>query len=339
MNYWTAEELDKLKENSNKSLSYLQNILPNRSKKAIQKTRRRYNFGPLHRIISDWTEEELKILQEKGRDFLSTELVKWIPRHSPHSIASKLSDLGIKKTSECRTRLGRIGQSCVRTDALLKLEQFDFNQLDNKTSQILLGSLLGDGFCLLPTNGKSFIFSERHSFKQKDYVIWKKDMLKVFKPNYTESHGPTITTPAHQIFGQMRQSFYGNKKNKCQIPLDIIDKIDYLSLMIWYLDDGYLGRPKSGLKSTGRPRRTYPHIIAKGYNLEDLEKLSEVINSKLNIQSYLKTHKHCGSLNKLLCFNNDKKKLFSIWSEFARNLSLPECMFYKLNNLKEDDDV
>jgi LAGLIDADG DNA endonuclease family len=331
---WTEEELTILQQYCD-SIKDLKLLLPGRTQKGILKARIRYGFGKKLKDGKDWTEEEIAIVQTHGSEMLSTELVNLIPNHTEDAIADKCHKMRISKTKECRIRLAKYAQSCQPPDLLCKLDQsFTIDDLNNITFQILLGSILGDG-CCSKAHGK-YKFCEGHGWKQKDYVIWKQEKLSKFSPIYMESSNPVISTPNHKIFAELREKIYEDKSAKNRIPLDIISRIDYLGLLIWYLDDGHLGRPKSGLKYNGSPRRTYPHITAKGYNTDDLFNACDIINFKLDMNSYLRFHKQRDSFNKIIVFNKDKDWLFTIWCELAKELSIPQCMHYKLNNFQPE---
>lgn len=49
--------------------------------------------------------------------------------------------------------------------------------LTNKVEQIILGSMFGDAF-LKKYKSSNVAFIETHSIKQKDYLLWKKELLE-----------------------------------------------------------------------------------------------------------------------------------------------------------------
>ena len=326
---WTKEEKNLLKKCKGRNIEELTKMFPNRTKIAILKKTLKSKARDKFKIQIPWTKEEDDFLIKNGTNLSSTEMKNFFNNRKSKDISARCFKLGIHKTKECKTRLGLKAQKCLDTESLRKLDQnLTLEDLDNTTYQILIGSLLGDGCVTKSKSSKAYHFVEGHGWKQKDYVLWKRKKLKIFEPNYNKNN--VITTPCHNIFDKLRELFY-NDKCKYFIPLNIVEKLDLLGLMIWYLDDGYLGRPKSGLKCTGASRKTYPHITCKGYDYNNLLDVCGILNEKYNFSLYVKQSKHRDGFNKILCMNNDKNYIFSIWKKIAKKLQLPDCMYYKLD--------
>src|SRR3989344_7224924 len=66
-----------------------------------------------------------------------------------------------------------------------KMELEEFN-IDEDVKQVLLGSLLGDGSLQIQKEGKNAFYREIHSSKQKEYLLWKNQFLKVFDTKLRE---------------------------------------------------------------------------------------------------------------------------------------------------------
>ena len=66
-----------------------------------------------------------------------------------------------------------------------KIELAEFN-IDEDVKQVLLGSLLGDGSLEINKGGKNAFYREIHSSKQKDYLLWKNQFLKIFNTKLQE---------------------------------------------------------------------------------------------------------------------------------------------------------
>ena len=60
-----------------------------------------------------------------------------------------------------------------------KIELDGFN-ISEDVKQVLLGSLLGDGYLSLNKNAINAHYREAHSLKQENYVLWKKNLLIIF---------------------------------------------------------------------------------------------------------------------------------------------------------------
>lgn len=258
---------------------------------------------------------------------------------------------GVKLSEDYASRTGKYNRSLVNEDNLCKLDQsLTLDSLSNEEYQILIGCILGDGSVKKNGSGgknrnkwkmRNFIFYCSHNDPQLDYNDWKANKLSVFLPKMRRGNDSRGTiksefwTVSHPIFTQLRDKFYATryKCTKSQIPVDLIEKMDYIGLMIWYLDDGYSGVRKDGFDTKGHHRRPQPKITAKGWELEGLKKAAEILNKNLGLHLYVKTTKHRGnSRNKLLHIPaEDRDILFPIWQEYSRKNNLPECMNYKFN--------
>ena len=94
--------------------------------------------------------------------------------------------------------------------------------------QLVLWMALGDG--TLNANG---YLSIRHSQKQKEYLQWKHDILKINGISVTDLYF-VPNNPSKRI---------GNEK--------VLKKIQPLGIFIWYLDDGSLTKYKERGKVVG----------------------------------------------------------------------------------------
>ena len=119
----------------------------------------------------------------------------------------------------------------------------------NQAMQVFLGSMFGDGN-LFPNKGKLVNYSEMHSLKQKDYVLWKmKLMSKKFNfagspyifnkyDKRTKKEYPTIKINSSESkkLDKYYRIFY---KNGVKIvPKEFLYKLNKLGLAVWYQDDG-----------------------------------------------------------------------------------------------------
>ena len=80
-----------------------------------------------------------------------------------------------------------------------------------------------------------------HSVDQKEYILWKYQVLKNFiltEPRfYSRNNSLTIRTISHRELTQFRDIFY--VKNRKIIPSIIRDYLkDALVIAIWFMDDG-----------------------------------------------------------------------------------------------------
>jgi hypothetical protein len=137
---------------------------------------------------------------------------------------------------------------------------------------ILLGMILGDAY-LQKTGKRNARLRLEQGARQKDYLLWKVSKFpKLFqgKPNYLERKHPVSgqiykywrhqsnSTPE---LGKWRAVFYpGGKKH---IPENLKDLLkDFLSLAVWYMDDGYYyNRDKISYLYLGRVSKKEVDII------------------------------------------------------------------------------
>ena len=123
--------------------------------------------------------------------------------------------------------------------------------LTKEESDILVGSLLGDGCLRIIGKCKFPVFSASHSESQKDYVFWKYDKLKrwIKTPPWREEriYHKDITrktfswrfqTLSNEVFSDLYKTFYKNGKKI--IPENINELLGNspLALAVWLMDDG-----------------------------------------------------------------------------------------------------
>lgn len=257
-----------------------------------------------------WNSLDVETLRTNGTNLLLTQLVELLPNKTPSSISNKLQRMGIKKTKSVLSLKGHKARSAVTPINLHKLKTFN---LDETQEAIFLGTLLGDGCisrhkkCL---QGWDHYFSVSHGLKQKDYLLWKATTLSSLMPNIGGlDKKPTLRTPTHPFFWELRQTIYVDGKKRI-VPDYIIKKLGILSLLIWYLDDGSYCKNK-------------PIIRNCMLSLENLTKITRHINQKYNLEIYAKP-------TYIFFPKISRDKLFPIWRQLAKMMEIPTCMNYKL---------
>ena len=126
--------------------------------------------------------------------------------------------------------------------------------VDEDLTQLLIGSLLGDGcFCLQGKSCKNYSLVIGHGIKQEKYLMYKFNILKKhnlanniqyrthedirFKtPEYRECK---VKSRNHPIFTKVRKLCYDNTGHK-RVNEQFVKDIKPLGLAIWYMDDGYV---------------------------------------------------------------------------------------------------
>lgn len=134
---------------------------------------------------------------------------------------------------------------------------------DENVIKIAKASLLGDGSI---SNG---IFQERHSFKQKKYLLWKKNFFGecsiadlVERVSGYGSKVLNFNSLTFDVFRELRRDWY--KPNK-KIPEDL-SWIDNFTVAVWYMDDGSLSRNKN--------QKDRACFATNGFSKSDCERLA-----------------------------------------------------------------
>lgn len=139
-------------------------------------------------------------------------------------------------------------------------------QLPEDVEQVLLGSLFGDGalWKQKPQNKKSsqkeigIKFIERHSLKQKDYLLWKKEVLSkslMFGKDYEcNQKSYAINSIVLSVFKKYYPYFYpyghgsANERVYKVFTFEMLNKLKPLGLAVWYMDDGHFNKRVNSAK-------------------------------------------------------------------------------------------
>ena len=142
---------------------------------------------------------------------------------------------------------------------------------------LIIGSLLGDGYLVHTTRG--YAFRVNHGIKQKDYVDWKyvqlRDFVNTF-PRFAERcyYFRTIT---HDAFQLLRMQFYPDGIKK--VPRELIaSELNPFILAVWIMDDGS--------KDNNQLR-----INTQSFTEEENQFLADVLRAKLGIHTTINRDK------------------------------------------------
>lgn len=303
-----------------------------------------------------WTGEEVAILKEHGPEKLVHELAELLPRHTKKAISCKRRRLGVVLCEDYASRQGAYNRSLIDPDNLCKVDQsISFDDLENNTRQLILGSILGDASIKKNGSGgkmrdcwkiRNFIFYECHRNKQIEYTYWKASKLQKFLAKTRKTEGDAksrkseLWTVSHPVFTKLRDTFYKERtmSHKSMIPNWVAEQMDEFALLIWYLDDGYKGVRPDGLDTKGNKRRPAPRIAAKGWDDEDLCSTTEILNERLGLNLYVYRSKHRDGINKIVIIPAaDWRRLFALWQGMFEEHGIPECMRYKVVDVHEEE--
>lgn len=146
----------------------------------------------------------------------------------------------------------------------------------NKEQQILFGSLLGDG-CIYIVNKKYFCYSEGHSLKQKEYLLWKNKTLNY--NFYEEEKRQKVNIKKISMnFKCIYNLFYPNGIKI--VNKKILDKIELLGLAVWYMDDGYYNYQNKAID-----------LYTCSFGLKENLLIRKWLKDKFNINSKVKIKK------------------------------------------------
>lgn len=110
-----------------------------------------------------------------------------------------------------------------------------------KQRSLMLGTLLGDASLSANAGGKRFRFEVRHGSAQREYVLWKYEILRDFVLSPPAYYGRTdswrFRTITHPSFTELHNKFYQGRKKI--LPDNLAEILrDPLSLAVWFMDDG-----------------------------------------------------------------------------------------------------
>jgi recombination protein RecA len=189
-----------------------------------------------------------------------------------------------------------------------------------KQKELIVGTVLGDGcIALHGRKNKSCRLILGHCEKQKEYLMWKKDILGNFvnvinkkEDKKKNSIMYSFTTVVHDEFRFYRNLFYnGNKKI---ISEELIHHIKPLSLAAWFLDDGTLMKNVNMRLSTD------------SFTKEDNEKLQWILKCVFDIRSKVCEYTRNNKKYYYMSFNKENSlKMTEIIAPYS-----VESMKYKL---------
>lgn len=113
----------------------------------------------------------------------------------------------------------------------------------------VVGMILGDASVIQDKGRNGAFLQFRHSLAQKDYALWKADILRqITHVSVTESDGYidartgrkypfiNVKTRQHPLYTKLRQAFYP-VRHKVVDPF-WLNKLDERAFAIWFFDDG-----------------------------------------------------------------------------------------------------
>lgn len=179
----------------------------------------------------------------------------------------------------------------------------------NKSEEIILGSLLGDGSLRIHKNYKNARFSFRHSIYQKDYFFWKLSQLKDISGEncYWESKdkdGFGGKKLRYQSIATQELTAWYNlicPYGKLKIQRRWLNLLTPLSLSIWWMDDGsIIGNGRKGVFCT------------EGFSYKDQKTIARYLKIVWKIDV------HIGKIKRI--WNGKEKVYYRLWIRSSEEL-------------------
>lgn len=204
--------------------------------------------------------------------------------------------------------------------------------LDFIQRELIIGSLLGDGTMRLGRNAQNVNFKVEHGLMQKEYVMWKYQILKPFvftepKISYRYDRNGNkyekswwFRTIRHPCFTEIYKEFYkgdGYRNGNKVVPIWLKDELTPLMLAVWIMDDGSFSRNKIDIS-------TY------SFSLEEIIFLQDCFDKLFDIE--VKYYRDRDKGYRIYFNQNETKKLTKIISPYI----IPSMM-YKINSQPRND--
>lgn len=197
--------------------------------------------------------------------------------------------------------------------------------LTEKQHELLLGSLLGDGWMSSSSDGAAR-FNENHGTKQVPYLLWKRELLgeyvslvydTVKRARGKEYEGKGFTTRTCPQLWPYYDLFYPAPERKRVFPKNLRDLMTPFVLAVWFMDDGSC--------STFHPRITF------GLDDLSLKRACDALR-KLGLKPAIHENDRDKSVG--IHFPGQSDQFFDLVREH-----IPECMGYKLPQESERREV
>ena len=207
----------------------------------------------------------------------------------------------------------------------LILSKYDTNHIDtivapclnNDQLQLIYGSYLGNGHLSITSNNRLRL-KIIHCEKQKEYCLWKANMLNINELTFIEKNGYS-KKPAYTFQSKIFDLDNEIPRDTKIVPNWLLDKIDEKGIAIWFMDDGSVSRYENNdissitIHSNNYDEETHIRFINK-FKIYDIDCY------------YSKEKYYCLKFNKV-----NSLKLLNLITPYIH------CVFnYKINNIHLD---
>ena len=158
-----------------------------------------------------------------------------------------------------------------------KLKQIAF---DEYQKAVIIGCVLGDGYLEENWSKTNYRLNLCHSIKQKEYVMWKANILQKWIISKPYLHKSTkslrIRTVSHEWLTFIQKIFYENKLKR--IPENIEDfLLNPITLAVWFMDDGNVRKYKGSVNSFD--------LNTQSFTLEENERLIDALKKVYGLKT------------------------------------------------------
>lgn len=265
------------------------------------------------------------------------EVIEYLLKYYPNESTEKIcDDLGLSKsTIYTLARRNNIYKSdqylkglhnelmkCKENKYLANIENISLTQLE---SNIIVGSILGDGNLTFSPRGRNAYYREHFSIKQKEYREWKISSIKSLKFRIeNECH---LKSPSHPVFTEFYEKFYidGIKT----ITEENIKLLSHpIGLACLYMDDGTLVIDSS--KKVIKKVNLFPRIAIYTQSFSREENIILMNHLKKRFGVILKIKKVKNGSNYILEINKKKDviKFFNVIEPYIEKIP---SMNYKID--------
>lgn len=202
------------------------------------------------------------------------------------------------------------------------IQKNPFILLSRDEHDLIIGSLLGDASIRQREKNSCFRFS--HSIKQKEYALYKKEILRDFnlsefrevKRKFGEHfiHAIDFATKTHPVFNYYRDLFYKNGRKV--VTNEILCQLNAKSLAYWICDDGSYNN-----------KQGYIILCTNAFSFNEHELMKDFFNKKFGLSPTIGFRD--GKYYYLRFKQEDSRKLINLIKPF-----IPLSMMYKIGEIK-----
>lgn len=240
---------------------------------------------------------------------------------SESALRTKASRLGLKKNQDY---MDKVYNNMQKYRKIKQNGSYKDYEMTNIESNIIIGSLIGDGTLSMYGRSKNACYRENTGPSQIEYRKWKAEKLKNldFKPN---KYG-AIYSPSHPIYTELYKLFYPNgKKILTEENLKLLD--DPIGLACLFMDDGSLI-----IDSFRKKNKIYLfpriYLYTQSFSFKENLLLKQHLENTFNIHLNFKKWKD-GKMSILeVSKRSDLNSFIEIVKPYVKEI---ECMKYKIN--------